>query len=287
MSQFIHLNRYAIPTVLVAIVIFLAETHVQAMVCEELFLKTPAAKASQPKLVEDIDNLIMQTERLTIEPIYRGEEQLLRDVFFNRRVRQKSGDQFNENNVAWIIERSLEKLEQVKEDVEDGHTVMVTFKLRHGGKDIGVAQLHSGYQERGHFNYNLLRRPRNDHYVWISISYMLKPAYWGKGFATEAAHRLIRFAFEEVGAGLVHAQTIKRNVDSQNVLTKLGFKPIGRGERVTETYEVYDGTKYVSMPLATQWEIAHANVDPKNNHYYVDLKKFLASPSNRKRRAHR
>ena len=62
----------------------------------------------------------------------------------------------------------------------------------------------------------------------IEIGYLLKPSAWGKGYATEACKRLLRFAFEETELEEVVAVTHPLNGASQHVLRKSGLAAEGQ-----------------------------------------------------------
>lgn len=57
----------------------------------------------------------------------------------------------------------------------------------------------------------------------IEIGYMLKRSAWGKGYATEATKRLLKFAFEDTPLGELVATTDLENIASQRVLQKCGL----------------------------------------------------------------
>lgn len=57
----------------------------------------------------------------------------------------------------------------------------------------------------------------------IEIGYLLKRAAWGRGYATEACRRLLRFAFEDADLDEVVAVTDPKNAASQKVLRKSGL----------------------------------------------------------------
>ena len=57
----------------------------------------------------------------------------------------------------------------------------------------------------------------------IEVGYMLKKLAWGKGYATEACSRLLRFAFEETPLEEVVAVTDPRYTASRNVIKKCGL----------------------------------------------------------------
>jgi RimJ/RimL family protein N-acetyltransferase len=59
------------------------------------------------------------------------------------------------------------------------------------------------------------------------IGYELAPSHWGHGYATEAAHAVLRFAFEELRLHRVWAFVVSENTASLRVLEKLGMRREG------------------------------------------------------------
>src|ERR1700722_7861970 len=59
------------------------------------------------------------------------------------------------------------------------------------------------------------------------FGYWLGKPFWGRGYATEAAHRLVTFAFVELGRESVHAGWFYDNPASGHVLAKLGGRHDG------------------------------------------------------------
>jgi RimJ/RimL family protein N-acetyltransferase len=55
------------------------------------------------------------------------------------------------------------------------------------------------------------------------LGYGLLSPYWGKGYATEPATELLRYVRQDIGLKEVIGYTMKGNVKSQNVLSKIGF----------------------------------------------------------------
>lgn len=58
------------------------------------------------------------------------------------------------------------------------------------------------------------------------LGYWIAKPHWRQGYATEAAWRLLSFAFCDLGVDLVTAGWFHDNWRSEHVLTKLGFKPV-------------------------------------------------------------
>jgi RimJ/RimL family protein N-acetyltransferase len=71
--------------------------------------------------------------------------------------------------------------------------------------------------------------PDEDH----ALGYWLGKPFWGQGYATEAAHRLVRFVFEELEQDSVHAGWFYDNPASGHVLAKLGARH--NGSRMRES----------------------------------------------------
>ncbi len=63
----------------------------------------------------------------------------------------------------------------------------------------------------------------NPDYRSASLGYVLGDAMWGHGYATEAAHALLRWAFETLDLNRVQAEADTRNAASARVLEKMGF----------------------------------------------------------------
>ncbi|MET9053751.1 GNAT family protein [Streptomyces bacillaris] len=63
----------------------------------------------------------------------------------------------------------------------------------------------------------------NPEYRSASLGYCLDATVWGHGYATEAAHAVLRWAFDTLDLNRVQAETDTRNLASARVLEKVGF----------------------------------------------------------------
>lgn len=76
------------------------------------------------------------------------------------------------------------------------------------------------------------------------VGYFLERASWGKGYATELAARLLRWAFEDLGRDQVFALVAPGNFASLRVLEKLGMTFDATVDKGTLRYRVWrDGPK--------------------------------------------
>lgn len=85
------------------------------------------------------------------------------------------------------------------------------FAVEHDGVMIGMVDIDDIVQGEAHLGY------------WFDR------AAWGRGYASEAAAALVRFAFAVVGVTVLRAGHAIDNPSSGRVLTKLGFVPCGAG----------------------------------------------------------
>jgi [ribosomal protein S5]-alanine N-acetyltransferase len=67
-----------------------------------------------------------------------------------------------------------------------------------------------------------LRHYRLDEQIH-ELGFHLRPEYWGKGLAIEAARAVIPYGFETIGAKALSAGHHPENLSSKRVLEKLGF----------------------------------------------------------------
>lgn len=72
-----------------------------------------------------------------------------------------------------------------------------------------------------------LRAPRHSNRSEMELSYRLRRAVWGCGFATEASRTLLRIAFEEYATDRIFASTMIANGPSRRVMEKIGMRLSG------------------------------------------------------------
>jgi RimJ/RimL family protein N-acetyltransferase len=58
----------------------------------------------------------------------------------------------------------------------------------------------------------------------VELGYRLRPALWGRGYATEAARAIVRRGFEHIGVERVVATTMTVNTASRHVMEKVGMR---------------------------------------------------------------
>jgi len=85
------------------------------------------------------------------------------------------------------------------------------------------------------------------------LGYWLGAAYWGQGYATEAAREMLRYGFEELGLHRIFATHFKHNAASGRILKKIGMHCEGcQREHLLKWGEFVDSEMYGI--LRREWE---------------------------------
>ncbi|MBD0334589.1 MAG: GNAT family N-acetyltransferase [Cyanobacteria bacterium Co-bin13] len=83
----------------------------------------------------------------------------------------------------------------------------------------------------------------------IEIGWHFNPAYWGQGFATEAAQAVLKYGFETLKLAEVYVVTLPENERSKAVAQRLGMTALGL------THQYHGGTELDLFKLTTKdWQ---------------------------------
>jgi RimJ/RimL family protein N-acetyltransferase len=76
----------------------------------------------------------------------------------------------------------------------------------------------------------------------VEIGYYLSRGVWGRGLATELGHALVDMAFGPLDLQRIVAVVRPENTASQNVLAKLGFRPVAVEHHYGADVELWEAT---------------------------------------------
>ena len=164
-------------------------------------------------------DLQLTTKRLALRPLLMSDVGLVIEMFTDHQIMKYAGGPISEEKI----------------------NAEMTLYIRRGGKGcVGVWCICDRASGEALGSMALLPLPIDqDDTDWeqvlenqlpngeIEIGYFLKRAAWGKGFATEAGERLLRFAFEDTSLKEVVAVIESENKSSRRVLEKIGFVSTG------------------------------------------------------------
>jgi len=151
-----------------------------------------------------IDCPVLVTERLVLRPPHEEDVEDLSELANNRRVAEMLGRMphpYGEAEARSFIATS--KLAGL-----GGAVYALT--LADNGALVGCAGLTRN--ERG-----------------LELGYWVGEPFWGKGYATEAAHALVDLAFRATDINALHASCRVINPASRRVIHKCGFQYAGQG----------------------------------------------------------
>ena len=140
------------------------------------------------------------------------------------------------------MEESEESLRIGIEEAEKEHREKYFFVIIEKGSDqyIGDIGFTVTSKETGHLGYFINKR------------------FWGHGYTTEAARRVLDFAFEEAGLHKVVTGCLKENIGSESVMKKCGMiKEADLAEHVWHEGKWKDRLEY--RLLRKEWEIMTAS----------------------------
>ena len=143
----------------------------------------------------------MRTERLFLRTLTEADVKVVRNFF-----QQEEEFETNQAALAWIRRINKRRDMQVI-----GGAVNFYVWLLDTDQFIGRVYIHKKAELDGE----------------VEIGYGISGEYRNKGYATEAAKALVRFAFEQVGLGELCAIVRPENTASRRVIEKLGFSYCG------------------------------------------------------------
>jgi ribosomal-protein-alanine N-acetyltransferase len=101
-----------------------------------------------------------------------------------------------------------------------------------------------------------LREIDQDH-LQAEMGFWIGVTEWGNGYATEAAKRIIRYGFEELGLNRIHAHHMVRNPASGRVLEKSGMQREGLLRQRVRKWGRFEDVVILAI-LRTDWENAQS-----------------------------
>ncbi|WP_188385741.1 GNAT family N-acetyltransferase [Ornithinibacillus halotolerans] len=141
---------------------------------------------------------------------------------------------------AWgpnSTEQSIAYVDQAIKDAKEQPRLRFVFAVIHNNRLVGASELN-------------IRDVTNK---VGEVSYIIHPAYWGKGFATEVATLLVDFGFTKLQLHRIYATCDPRNTGSIQVLKKTGMTLEGR---IREHMLIKDGWRdsFLYSILEHEWD---------------------------------
>ncbi len=160
-------------------------------------------------------NLVLKSERLLLRPLAETDLDVGLETLTDPAVMKYFGKTFTKDQVAEELQTAMRRCA--------GGCIGIWCVIDRSTKEkLGTAELLPLPIEEEDTNWDLVvgdDLPDCE----IEIGYLLKKSAWGEGYATEAAKRLLKFAFEETPLEEIVATIDAENTPSQRVLEKCGL----------------------------------------------------------------
>jgi len=171
-------------------------------------------------------NLTLETKRLILRPLTKADVDLGFELLTDPAVTKYAGRTHTREEV-------VEQMPTAVRRCAGGAIGIWCVSDRSTGEKLGTAILLPLPIDEDDTDWDLVQGDALPD-AEIEVGYMFKPSAWGKGYATEACTRLLRFAFEETELEEVVAVTAPENEPSQNVLRKSGMVDQGMRRAYTK-----------------------------------------------------
>ncbi|MBP1967693.1 GNAT family N-acetyltransferase [Paenibacillus aceris] len=79
------------------------------------------------------------------------------------------------------------------------------------------------------------------------LAYWVGRQYWGQGFATEAAQRMIQYGFEDLKLNRIFAAAMTKNPSSYKIMSKIGMKQEGIFKKHILKWDVFEDLVFYGM----------------------------------------
>ncbi|ENQ3107889.1 GNAT family N-acetyltransferase [Bacillus cereus] len=175
---------------------------------------------------------ILETERLRLIEINQTYSQNIYDIFSIEEVTRYYGMKpFNE------IEQAIQMINSFAKNFQEKRAIRWGIVVKETGDFVGTVG----------FNNLQLWSKRAE------IGYDIHPAFWRKGYASEAVKEVLAYGFQKLDLFRIGAITYPENTASSHLLLKLGFQKEG----LLRGY-IYQGNQsndaLVYSILKTDWE---------------------------------
>ncbi|MGO1120950.1 GNAT family N-acetyltransferase [Rhodovibrionaceae bacterium A322] len=164
--------------------------------------------------------LLLKTDRFLLRPLTLDDLDLCLEMFTDPDVCRFLGGAFSEDLIRKEMPLYVRRC-------GPGRCIGTWCVVdQESGEKLGTAVLSPMPVELDDTDWDLIQGPDipgGD----IEIGYILRKPAWGRGVATEAAARLLRFAFEDTPLQEVVATIDDANENSRRILRKIGLREVG------------------------------------------------------------
>jgi ribosomal-protein-alanine N-acetyltransferase len=151
-----------------------------------------------------MSDLVLETRRLRLKPVSEDELDILHNIFTDPYVRRYLCD-----DKALALQQVEEMLQESQKLFKEQNFGLWLIRTKDNEKVIGMTGLWYFFGEE---------QPQ--------LVYALLPQATKKGYATEAATRILKYCFNELGYQYLVASCDRPNLESRKVAERLGMREV-------------------------------------------------------------
>jgi len=164
---------------------------------------------------------------------------------------------------------SLSDINSIYKNINDEEIVKWTIRIPYPYKRSDarkfIKQAHDNFRKKAAYNFAITEKAGSDviggiglgNLDWedkkAELGYWLGRHYWGRGFTTEAVGLFTNYAFNNLKLHRIYACTFDKNIASQRVLEKCGFKLEGTHREAMFKRNRYHDEKFYGL-LKHEWK---------------------------------
>lgn len=177
--------------------------------------------------------ILIETERLILRELEYTDEKDLFEMDSDPEVHL-----YIENKPAKSIEEITKVIDMIKNQYQENGIARWAVVDKLTNECVGWSGL------------KYFSQPLNKHNNFYELGYRFKRKHWGKGYATESSKAILEYGFKHLNTDTIFAITDPKNINSKNVLIKLGFE-------FKETFD-YEGDPTDWFELKYSKELNHS-----------------------------
>lgn len=178
----------------------------------------------------------LETERLILRDHVQEDIETHHELFSNNKAMK-----YLQDIMTHSLEESRENLNEAIEQISNSNRKLYFLRI----------ETKENLEHVGEIGYTVEDfTPCGKH---VGLGYFTREKFWNRGYTTEAARELIRYAFENNDVYRVSTGCLKENVASEHIMIKLGMiKEADRKEYTWHNGELKDRVEY--RLLKSEWE---------------------------------
>lgn len=151
------------------------------------------------------------------------------------------------------------EVQKLAGDIEVAKTTLnIPFPYPDGAAEKWIEATHQSSEKKDNYAFAMVRKDNgllignmsmgiSQKHKRAELAYWVGKQYWGQGYATEAAKRIVQFGFEDLKLNRIFAAAMTKNPGSYKVMIKIGMKNEGMFKQHVLKWDVFEDLVFYGM----------------------------------------